>query len=233
MHWLWDIVRMLVNGKAELTTDRMESHLLILSKPDDLDLLPSPRVLATHRQFHELPTDWIIRRRKLVLIVRDAKDVCVSYYNMIRSLKTLDYNGTWDGFLTLFLDGHVPLNSWANWVLSFEKGLKEHPELPVHVVHYEKLKADTLREIQRLAEFLGAPASLAEQVAEQTDFKKMKQHKESVPDPTASLYHEEKSTVFRQGESGQGHKWFTEQQAAEFDKILSERLGRSSLQPLL
>ena len=38
----------------------------------------------------------------------------------------------------------VPFNTWATWVLSLEKGLKEHPELSVHVVHYEQLKTVSL-----------------------------------------------------------------------------------------
>ena len=34
----------------------------------------------------------------------------------------------------------VLLNSWSRWILSYEKGLKEHPEIPYHVVYYEQLK---------------------------------------------------------------------------------------------
>ena len=34
----------------------------------------------------------------------------------------------------------VPWNSWSSWVLSYEKGLKEHPDQPYHAVYYEQLK---------------------------------------------------------------------------------------------
>ena len=33
--------------------------------------MPSPRVLATHRHFHDLPIDFIINKRKLVVVLRD------------------------------------------------------------------------------------------------------------------------------------------------------------------
>ena len=30
----------------------------------------------------------------------------MSYYHMLKSVKRADYDGTFDGFLTLFLNGH-------------------------------------------------------------------------------------------------------------------------------
>ena len=107
MHWMWEIVPMLVTGSTNLTTKRMETNgFLMVASPTELDSLPSSRVLTTHCLFHELPSDFIIKRRKIVCIICDPKDVCVSYYHMLKSVKRADYDGTFDGFLTLFLNGH-------------------------------------------------------------------------------------------------------------------------------
>ena len=97
---------MLKTGDTELTSLDMKSHMLFLNQPSDLDALPSPRVLATHRQFQDLPSDFIIKKRKLILVVRDPKDVCVSTYHLYLSLqKALEYEGTFDGYISLFLQG--------------------------------------------------------------------------------------------------------------------------------
>ena len=97
---------MLKTGDTDLTMLDMKAHMFLNVEPETLEALPSPRVLATHRQFHDLPSDFIINRRKLVLVVRDPRDVCVSMYNFTMSAqKTAQYAGTFDGFLTLFLQG--------------------------------------------------------------------------------------------------------------------------------
>ena len=97
---------MLKTGDTDLTTLDMKTHILLNVEPETLEALPSPRVLATHRQFQDLPSDFIIKKRKLVLIIRDPRDVCVSLYNFTLSAqKTGKYAGTFDGYLTLFLQG--------------------------------------------------------------------------------------------------------------------------------
>ena len=105
-HWTWEIVHMLLTGKSELTEVDMKSHQLVHLQPADLDSLPSPRVLDTHRQFQDLPTDFVIKKRKLVLVVRDPRDICVSMYHFIVDTKARsEYQGTFGGFLSLFLQG--------------------------------------------------------------------------------------------------------------------------------
>ena len=97
---------MLKTGSSHLIAARMESNgFLMVATPSQLRDLPSPRVLTTHRQFHELPSDFILKRRKMVCVIRDPKDVCVSHYHLLKSVKHADYDGTFDGFLTLFLNG--------------------------------------------------------------------------------------------------------------------------------
>ena len=103
---------MLLTGKSELTDMDMLSHQLVHLQPSDLDSLPSPRVLDTHRQFQDLPTDFIIKKRKLVLVVRDPRPVCVSMYNLTVDTKSCsEYQGTFGGFLSLFLEGKGKVKS--------------------------------------------------------------------------------------------------------------------------
>ena len=105
-HWAWEILRMLVTGNHQMTYEDMKQCHLELLSPSHLQQLPSPRVLGTHRRFYDLPSDFIINRRKLVLVVRDPRDVCVSQYNILLTWKnTLGYSGSFEGFVPLFLQG--------------------------------------------------------------------------------------------------------------------------------
>ncbi|XP_076472783.1 sulfotransferase 1B1-like isoform X2 [Babylonia areolata] len=221
---------MLKTGSPHLSSRRMENTgFLMISSCAQLDSLPCPRVLTTHHRFHDLPLDFILRRRKMVCILRDPKDVCVSSYHMNSSLKHTEYDGTFQGFIPLFLAGHVPLGSWFGWILSFERGLKEHPELSVHVIHYEHLKADPAGEIKRLAKYLDAPESLAEEVARQTEFSAMKTFKNSLDNSFAVYYKSNTDSIFRKGEAHQWKQYFTPEQAEQFDAQLAKHLGRSSV----
>ena len=104
---------MLKTGESDLTSLDMKVHLLVNVQPEMLEALPSPRVLVTHRHFHDLPSDFIMKRRKLVLVARDPRDVCVSLYHFILAAsKSGGYSGTFDGFLSLFLQGKGML-AWA------------------------------------------------------------------------------------------------------------------------
>ena len=97
---------MLLTEKSELTEVDMKSHQLVQHQPEELASLPSPRVLDTHRQFQDLPTDFIIKKRKLVLVVRDPRAVCVSMYHLTVDTQVCsEYQGTFGGFLSLFLEG--------------------------------------------------------------------------------------------------------------------------------
>ena len=37
-HWIWEIVRMLMKGKLELSTEEMWNSLLLYADPTELDL---------------------------------------------------------------------------------------------------------------------------------------------------------------------------------------------------
>lgn len=227
---------MIVQGSTELIDSHMEPHwLLMTANPDRLEKLPGPRVLTTHRHFQDLPQDFIKHRRKIVCVLRDPKDVCVSFFNMLRALKAVHYEGSFDGFLSLFLEGKVPFNSWTDWILSYEQGLRDHPELAVHTVHYEQLKLNPVMEIKRLAEYLqvNIPLSFAENVATKTSFSSMKQFKERIPNPVFRTYRDNKDVIYRSGEKGLWRRWFTEQQAKEFDAYVRKRLGRPEVKPKL
>ncbi len=73
--------------------------------------LPSPRTLNTHFRFSQLAENVSKTNSKIIFLSRNPKDVAVSFYHHIINIPQLyHYDGTWDDFLELFIDGK---GQWA------------------------------------------------------------------------------------------------------------------------
>ena len=77
---------MILKRKAEYSKEPKE--FLFLEAVPDLDVvrnLPSPRPLNTHLPYRWLPTQHIENGGKIVHVLRNPKDVCVSWYHHIKT----------------------------------------------------------------------------------------------------------------------------------------------------
>lgn len=54
------------------------------AKAEDMDAVPSPRVVHTHMLPHLLPNDALQEGRKIVLVFRNPKDTAVSLYHFLK-----------------------------------------------------------------------------------------------------------------------------------------------------
>ena len=61
---------MLYQGKAETIPRIKQENMLEFCSIEQLNSLPSPRVLNTHFHFRNLPTDMIKRKTKIILQLR-------------------------------------------------------------------------------------------------------------------------------------------------------------------
>lgn len=68
------------------------------------DKLPSPRVINTHLHYKYLPLDTRKRQCKIVLCIRNPKDVAVSDFNLHTSLKIYNFSGKWEHYVERFLN---------------------------------------------------------------------------------------------------------------------------------
>lgn len=63
----------------------------------------SCRIFKSHLQVQFFPMQK--DSPKYVIVLRNAKDNAVSYFNFYHSLKELKYNGPWEEFFELFMRG--------------------------------------------------------------------------------------------------------------------------------
>ncbi|KAJ8317791.1 hypothetical protein KUTeg_004657 [Tegillarca granosa] len=93
-NWTHEIVRMLLNGKAEYV--ELFSFLEILPA-ERLENMPSPRVFCSHLPYSFLPPK-ITEKAKLIHVSRNPKDIVVSLHNVFKNISEI---GDWKNWYTV------------------------------------------------------------------------------------------------------------------------------------
>jgi hypothetical protein len=96
---------MLLSQKAERVKSYKQSGMLDYISQSQFDELPSPRVLNTHSLFSQLPVDFVNRKCKIILIMRNPKDVAVSFFHHHTGIPKYEYEGNWEAYLPRFMQG--------------------------------------------------------------------------------------------------------------------------------
>ncbi|XP_071116859.1 sulfotransferase 1B1-like isoform X2 [Haliotis cracherodii] len=234
-HWIWEIVAMLRSGASTPIQELMEGHITDFMKLDDLERQASPRTLTTHRYSVELPEEIFHMGCKIIYLVRDPKDICVSYYHHLTQLKRLDYEGHFSDFVLLFLEGKVPFNSWWEHIKRWSAMKVKYPETPLLVVSYEDMKQDPVGGIKRLAAFLEVDVAedVINNIAKNTEFTTMKSAKEQLENKLVSYYKCGKEIMYRKGEVGDWKHWFTGARNKEFEDFINTKLQGSHFSALV
>ncbi|KAJ8309089.1 hypothetical protein KUTeg_013963 [Tegillarca granosa] len=178
-HWTWEIVSMLMNGKAEHIPCKKDTFNLEFLSEDQMDSFPSPRVLNSHLQLQQLPTDIIDKNSS------KSKDVAVSFYHLHLKIFPYEYKGKWENYVYRFLNGLVDFGSWFDYTLNWEKEIASRKDLPIHIVNYEDMKENPMREVTRLSKFLGIEQTeetlaLCKNVTKMCEFEAMKAEKDPI-----------------------------------------------------
>jgi len=122
---------------------------------DKVGQVPSPRVVKTHLPFYLLPSH-LVDTCKVVYVVRNPKDVIVSYFHHHKIINFHNFTGDIDKFAEYFMNdevyyapffGHI-LDGWAK---------KDHPN--VLFLFYEDMKKNLRGEIEKVCAFLGKTLS--------------------------------------------------------------------------
>jgi hypothetical protein len=159
----------------------------------DIESLASPRMIKSHR--HYVP-----QYRRVIYIVRDGRDVYVSYYEYLRK------QGRIAGSFRDFLGStEIPYGFWYEHVQSW---LEPEQALDLLLVRYEDLLADAQRELARMVAFIGLRTTSEQlaQAVEQSSFLQMRKIEKAHGRPYGTPGHQ----FVRRGTARQWPDYFDE-----------------------
>jgi hypothetical protein len=111
--------------------------------------VPRPRIIKSHEYFDP-------RYKKVIYIVRDPRDVALSYYDFSRKYRHIEDSYPLTQFVSDFVAGKLSSFDWGTWgenVSSWVYTRRGRPEFLL--VRYEDMLDNTERELGRVARFLG------------------------------------------------------------------------------
>lgn len=116
-----------------------------------LKSIPRPRFLKSHQYFDP-------RYKKVIYIVRDPRDVALSYYLFQRKYRHIEDGYPIDHYVSRFVAGELNgFGSWGENVLSWLAPRFNSPGFLL--LRYEDMAAETTRELAKVASFLGVPST--------------------------------------------------------------------------
>lgn len=180
----------------------------------DTEYGPGPvrRVLKTHAPSQLAPwkggTGGLkLGGAKIIVVVRNPKDACVSYFHHVQEVPEFKYTGGFEHMVSkLYLREKVEVAGFWSWYAGWEKASEQNPN--IHWVSYEDLKRDGLSVVRGIANFLGLAVTdeTISTAVSASDFETMKCQHEKLNETKEKQGKYIKPGHFRQGQSGSWRK---------------------------
>ena len=107
-----------------------------------------PRIIKSHEYFdHRYP--------RVIYLVRDPRDVALSYYNFQRKYRQIPDDFPISQYVKNFVAGRVGSADWGTWAENVGTWLVRSGRAGFLLLRYEDLQADPDRELVKLAGFFG------------------------------------------------------------------------------
>jgi hypothetical protein len=188
--------------------------------------IPAPRILKSHDDYRRFKNG---RRGRIICVLRDGRDVCVSLYHHRCNFKR--YTGTFDDHFEHFLH-----NREYNWFDHLSPWLENSGRLPIHYLHFEDLKTRFDDAVLGIARFCGieVDAEILHRTRARSSFASMKQHELQLGPRNAHFAGKENSAPYlvknpdqfiRRGEIGDGRRALSEAQLAAFQQRFDRSLS--------
>ncbi|KAG9509435.1 Sulfotransferase 1A4 [Fragariocoptes setiger] len=201
--------------------------------------LPSPRLMASHLPLTHMP-DGVLTTRgtRIIYVLRNPKDTCVSYYHHHARAKFLGGRQIeWHDFVELFAAGQLVYGDWYAHVRSYHQlsvqqssseSASDKGKGKILFVTYEQMIVDLKRVIANVAAFIGVTLSghQIDIIEEHCRFDNMRYNPMANREctPLTDLFDSTRGKFMRKGQIGDWQNYFTDEQSRQFDRRFEQRL---------
>nr|XP_026655187.1 sulfotransferase 6B1-like [Zonotrichia albicollis] len=183
--------------------------------------LPSPRFMVTHLRPENLPKSIFKTNAKILLLIRNPKDVATSYYHFSNALALLPSYETWDDFFTDFMTKKM---AWGCYLEYLSEWNKYADKENIMTITYEEVKENPALSVKNIATFFGIPLTeeQLQLVVERSSFQSMKKNSDKTHGSLGNV-------LFRKGGVSDWKNLFTEDQNEKMDKAFEEHIAGTKL----
>lgn len=169
--WIRFLLANLLHAGARIDFSTIESIVpdIYQNNERSLQATPRPRIIKSHEYFDP-------RYGRVVYLVRDPRDVLISFYHYQVMVKQIAEDLPFETYAADFISGQVsPYGSWGEHVGSWRGARDQKPGFLL--VRYEDLSGQTIRQVARIARFLGVTvdASAVEVIVERCSANRMRE----------------------------------------------------------
>jgi hypothetical protein len=152
--WTRFLIANLVHPQREVTFANIEQLIPDTSSQSNraLKRTSSPRIIKTHQYFdHRYP--------RVIYIVRDPRDVVLSYYDFQRKYRQIQDGYPIEQYVEDFVSGRINSRDWGTWGENVASWIATRSNNDKFLLlRYEDMVSSTVRELSRVARFIGVPA---------------------------------------------------------------------------
>ncbi|XP_078614176.1 amine sulfotransferase-like [Branchiostoma floridae x Branchiostoma japonicum] len=225
VNWMFEIVRRINDENKEnsvLTGPEFHYHG---QRPCHVQLRerPSPRLMYTHLPFQLAPPGLRspVNKVKVIVVLRNPKDVCVSWYYFAKKNRELKAEESWEHNIEKFLDGKVICGDHLDHVLGWWQ-MKDDPHFLF--VKYEDMNKDFRSSVKTIAAFL--EKELTDEhltlILKSCSLESMRK--------TLAESGTWRKDVVRKGMVGDWKNHFSAEESARFDQKYRERMAGTGLE---
>ena len=114
-----------------------------------LKATPRPRIIKSHEYFDP-------RYHKVIYIVRDPRDVALSYYDFQRKYRQIEDRYPLEQYVEDFVQGRLISIDWGTWAENVASWIYTRGKSKSFLLlRYEDMMKDTTHELTRIAQFFG------------------------------------------------------------------------------
>ncbi|XP_066467615.1 sulfotransferase 6B1 [Tiliqua scincoides] len=228
INWIIQIANDLIATTLKTKQESTELPFIECGDPEKYQRMkqfPSPRIVATHLHYDNLPKSIFRNKAKILVLFRNPKDTAASFFQFHNNAPSIPSYNSWEEFFSEFMSGQVAWGSYFDHAVAWNKHIDDENVL---IMTYEELKEDLPAGVKKIADYFGfvATAEQIQSIANRAIFQAVRGKSQETHGAAGPL-------LFRKGVVGDWKSLFSEAQSQKIDAKFKESLAGSKLEAKL